>query len=123
MPLPDAVLEAWAPDTQAKLGGLMQMAGIDPVQAFMPRAVKDHPWIGLEIEFPFPEVGRGKIIDCIIHPRGKLMFDVEFPVPVPSIHGLAPTFRVVLKDNPAYYQSIHRFFGHELKALAEVPRT
>ena len=123
MPLPEAILDAWESDTQAKLGGLMQMAGIDPVEAFMPRAIKDHPWIGLEIAFQFPEVGRGKIIRCIIHPRGRLMFDVEFAEPVPPIHGLAPNFHVVLKDNPDCYQTIHRFFGHELKALAEVPRT
>jgi hypothetical protein len=121
MPLPDAILHAWEPDTQTKLGGLMQMAGIDPVEAFMPRAIKDHPWIGLKIDFPFPEVGRGRITNCIIHPRGKLMFDVEFPEPVPSIHGLAPNFYVALKDNPAQYEQLHRFFGHELKALAEIP--
>jgi hypothetical protein len=117
MSLPDPNFEAWEPDTQAKLGGLMQMAGIDPVEAFMPRAVKDHPWIGLEIEFSFPEVCRGKITRCIIHPRGKLMFDVEFPEPVPPIHGLAPNFHVVLKDNPDYHQTVHRFFGHELRAM------
>ena len=123
MQLPDAILHAWEPDTQAKLGGVMQMAGLDPVEAFMPRAVKDHPWIGLEIEFPFPEVGRGRIIRCITHPKGRLMFDVEFPDPVPSIHGLAPNFYVALKNDLTYHHQLHRFFGHELKALAEMPRT
>lgn len=117
MPLPEAILEAWAPDTQAKLGGLMEIAGLDPADAFLPRSVKDHPWIGLEIDFPFPEVGKGRIVRCIIHPLGKLMFDVEFPEPVPPIHGVAPNFHVVLKDKPAYCQQTHRFFGEELKAI------
>lgn len=114
MPLPEAILSAWDADTPAKLGGLMQMAGNDPAQEFRSRAIKAHPWIGLEIEFPFPEVGRGRITACLIHPRGKLMFDVEFPEPVPSIQGLAPNFYVALKSHP---EQVHRFFGSELKAL------
>ena len=117
MPLPDAILEAWKPDTQARLGGIMELAGIDPTEAFMPTGIKDHPWLGLEVEFPFPELGQGQIIRCIIHPKGRLMFDVEFPEPVPPIQGVGQNFHVVLKDNPAYHQHIHRFSGCELKAL------
>jgi hypothetical protein len=40
--------------------------------------------------------------------------------PVPPIHGIAPRFRVVLKDNSAYHQLVHRFFGDELLALSQL---
>jgi hypothetical protein len=119
MPLPDAILEAWPSDSLEKIGALMEMAGIDPVEAFRVKAIRDHPWVGLEVQFPFPEVGKGKITHCLTHPRGKLMFDVTFPEPVPAVHN----GRVVRNQN--LYCDIHRFFGHELKAMAEVivPRT
>ena len=99
-----------------KLGGLMQLAGIDPVEEFRVKEIHDHRWVGLEIAFSFPEVGRGTITHCLTHPRGKLMFDVTFPIPVPPIQNL----RVVLKDHPACHCTVHRFFGHELKAIASL---
>lgn len=111
MSLPDAILEAWPTDALQKLGGLMEMAGIDPSEAFAVRAIRDHPWLGLEVKFPFPEVGKGTIIRCLTHPYGKLMFDVTFPEPVPPIlNG-----QVVLNNH--LYTDLHRFFGYELKAL------
>ena len=80
MPLPDAILEAWEPDTQARLGGIMELAGIDPTEAFMPTGIKDHPWLGLEVAFPFPEVRRGKIIRCVSKKLGDTV----------ELHGLEP---------------------------------
>jgi hypothetical protein len=114
--LPDAILEAWPSDAMQRLGGWMQLAGIDPVEAFRVSEIHDHPWVGLEVTFPFPEVGRGTITHCLTHPRGKLMFDVTFPNPVPPIQNL----RVVLKDRLDCHCTIHRFFGHELKAIASL---
>jgi hypothetical protein len=113
MPLPDAILEAWPSDSLEKLGGWMEIAGVDAVEAFAARAIRDHPWLGLEVKFPFPEVGKGAITRCLTHPYRKLMFDVAFPEPVPPIlNG-----QVVL--NKVLYSALHRFFGHELKELAE----
>lgn len=124
MPLPaDVLLRAWDHDTPAKPGGLMELAGVDPADVFRVRKIKDHPWLGLMVKFPFPEVGEGRIVNCLTHPLGKLMFDVAFPEPVPPIHGVAPEFRVILKDNPAYHQLEHRFFGDELLALSQLADT
>jgi len=120
MKLPDALMEAWEPDTQAKLGGIMQIAGIDPVEQFSSKKIKDHPWLNLQVKFPFPEVGNGIIRECIIHPLGRLMFDVFFPNPVPPIHGYGERYEVVLKDRPEHHQQWHRFFAEELKFLCEV---
>lgn len=121
MPLPsDVILRAWEHDAPAKLGGWMELAGIDPCDAFRVRKIKDHPWLGLTVKFPFPEVGEGRIVNCLTHPLGSLMFDVAFPKPVPPIQGVAPRFRAVLKYNPAYHQLEHRFFGDELLALSQL---
>jgi hypothetical protein len=116
----DTILRAWEHDTPAKFGGFMELAGIDPADAFRVRKVTDHPWLGLTVRFPFPEVGEGRIVNCLTHPYGKLMFDVVFAEPVPPIQGIAPRFRAVLKDNPAYHQLEHRFFGDELLALSQL---
>ncbi len=114
--LPEAITRAWEADTQAKLGGLMQMAGIDVAEAFSTKRVVDHPWLGLTIRFPFPEVGEGRIVDCMTHPLGQLMFDVDFPSPVPPIHGGSNPY-VALKDRPEYHETSHRFFASELLSL------
>jgi hypothetical protein len=119
MPLPEAGLEAWDSADPEKLGGIMELAGLDPASVFLPRAIRDHPWLGLDVEFPFAEIGKGKITHCLIHPKGQLLFDVTFPEPVPPIHGTPPHFRVVGKENLDYYQTVHRFYGHELKALLQ----
>lgn len=114
--LPKALMHAWHHDDPAKLGGLMEMAGVDSLTAFLPRKIEDHPWIGLKVTFPFPEIGTGEIYRCVIHPYGKLMFDVRFPQPVPPIQSR----EVVLKNNPDYYETVHRFFAEELRALVKV---
>jgi hypothetical protein len=119
MQLPDAILQAWDSVDPGKLGGWMALTGIDPEEVFRSKAIRDHPWLGLEVSFPFPEVGKGQITRCVIHPRGQLMFDVTFPEPVPPIQGAGPEFRVVLQDSPEHYQEVYRFFGHELKAILE----
>ncbi len=94
------------------------MAGVDLGLQLMPRSIADHPWVGLEVDFPFPEVGRGKVVRCLTHPQGRLMFDVQFPWPVPPIHN----FQVVLVDVPDYHQDTHRFYGFELQRLVEIGR-
>jgi hypothetical protein len=114
MSLPDAILEAWSRDAMKELGGLMELAGLDPVEIFASRTIGDHPWLGLEVRFPFPEVGKGKITRCLTHPSGALMFDVTFPKPVPPIHN----GQVVRIEN--LYCNLHRFFGQELKGIVEV---
>lgn len=111
--LPKAILEAFPSDTYQKLGGIMELAKVD--LDFFPKSIKDHPWIGGKIKFKFPEIGKGKIINCLIHPSGKLMFDVFFHEPVPPIYG----GKVVLKDNIQYHQQYHRFLGYELKELVK----
>jgi hypothetical protein len=72
---PDVLLR-WE---QAKLGGWMELAGIEPADCFCVKQIKDHPWIGQTVDFPFPQVGTGRVISCMTHPLGQLMFDVEFP--------------------------------------------
>jgi len=119
--LPDTFLRAWDHDDPQKLGGAIELAGLDFDDLFIPRGIKDHPWIGQTVQFPFPEVGEGKIVNCVIHPYGRLMFDVLFPNPVPPIHGSGPdNFRVVLNARPIWHQMEHRFFGHELKQLDQL---
>lgn len=122
MSLPaDVVLEAWPPDTIEKLGGYIQLAGLDLDALFLPRAVKGHPWVGQTVRFPYPEVGEGRITDCLINPRGYLTFDVFFADPVPPIHwrGRPFAYELVLVDNPTYHQQIHRFSGRELLELSQ----
>lgn len=116
MPLPEAMMNVWKPDMVKNIGGIMQMAGVDTDILFV-RSIVDHPWLGLEIEFPFPEVGKGKIIKCLTHPSGYLMFDVFFEEPVPPIRGTTGNYFVVLKDNPLYHQMTHRYYARELKDL------
>ena len=118
--LPDAVLEAFPSDTYQKLGGIASMAGVDLELTILPRKIVDHPWVGLDVTFPFPEVGTGKIMQCITSPRGHLLFDVEFPMPVPPINEWGP-----MDGEPGgcevlragYHSPIHRFYGASLKGV------
>lgn len=68
-------MRAWESDTQEKLGGWMDLAGIDVQAAFMPRRVRDHPAMNQTFDLPY---GRGTVTNVITHPRGRLLFDVDF---------------------------------------------
>ena len=115
--LPEAITRAWSSNAQEELGGWIQLAGGDVVEVFASRSISDHPWLGLEVEFPFVEVGKGKITRCLTHPKGELMFDVVFEVPVPPIHGYPGRYEVALKDYPAYHRYEHRFMASMLQNL------
>ena len=84
----DFPVRAWHEDTQRQLGGYMRLAGLDPVDIFRSKAVK-HPLIGRRVKLP---MGYAKVIGCLTHPRGRIMFDVVFEHPVPY-------FRVQLSRN------------------------
>lgn len=103
-----------------KLGGIARIAGVD-LEDTLPKSVKDHPWIGLKVTFPdFKDEGYkdGKILNCIVHPQGKLMFDVCFPDPIPPIHHRGSYgYELVLRDHRRYHEQVHRFFGDEIAAL------
>ena len=118
----NVLLRAWEHDTQAKIGGYLEMAGIDPTECFNVKRVTGHEWIGLTIDFPFPQIPSGQIVRCLTHPLGQLMFDVVFPHPVPPIHsnGDCTKFEVVLENSPNYHQLEHRFFAKELLALSQL---
>jgi hypothetical protein len=118
--LPKALMRAWEHDTQAKLGGLMELAGIDVADQFRVRAIPDHPWLGRKVKFPFPEIGTGTVSHCLIHPMGELLFDISFPDPVPPIQGYEGHWEVVLKDRLDYYQQIQRMNARMLYELARV---
>jgi len=116
---------AFPSDVREQLGGWCQVAGFD-LEDTLPKSVKDHPWIGQTVFFPiFATDGYvdGKIIDCIVHPLGKLMFDIQFPTPVPPIHGHGycgeTGWEVVLRTNKDYHQQIHRMFGDEIAELVK----
>jgi hypothetical protein len=106
----------WDADTQSTLGGWMALAGIDVQNAFSSHDV-EHPMVGQR--FSTPE-GDGIITKCLTHPRGYLMFDVEFDKPTPWVH-------VVLKSayGPGFYDVLScvkveryaRFPGKELHFL------
>lgn len=99
-----------------RLGGIAQLAGVD-LENILPRTIKDHPWIGELVTFPrFAKDGykNGKIMNCLVHPTGYLMFDVQFPELCPPLHYGS---EIVLRDEPKYYQQVHRFSGEELANL------
>lgn len=100
-----------------KLGGIARLAGVD-IEDCLPHSINDHPWIGQFVTFPrFSDHGfrRGRIDRCIVHPRGKLMFDVHFPNPVPLLHK-STDWEVVTSYKYAYVQDL-RFYGNELFEL------
>lgn len=119
--LPPAVMRAWDPGTPAALGGWMQLAGVDPAAAFASRPVADHPWVGLVVTFPFPEVGAGRVTGCLIHPRGELLFDVAFAAPVPHIRGRrGGPYEVSAGWQGRSVDAVHRFPAGELADLLGV---
>ena len=88
--LDDSVLsEAWQPDALQNLGGWLELAGIDPLDVFKTGNIEDHPYIGKKIYFKFlDDAGypcEGTVINCMIHPRGRLMFDIQFSNAIPDI--------------------------------------
>jgi hypothetical protein len=125
-------------DIMGKLGGWAAVAGVDLLDT-LPKSVSDHPWIGQTVTFPyFVENGwftDGKIIRCIVHPQGKLMFDVEWPIRCPPIHGSGYRgecgYEVVLKTPPLhrptekdehgclYHDKTSRHFADELLELVK----
>lgn len=108
-----------------ELGGVAQLAGID-LEERLPKSVKDHPWMDCEVTFPaFADDGfvGGKIVRCIVHPLGRLMFDILWPAPVPPLHGHGYRrplgWEVVLRDRPEYQELETRMFGHEIVELVK----
>ena len=113
--------EAFDSNIRQDLGGWCQIAAID-LEESLPKTIKDHPWIGRLVTFPqFVDYGYkdGKILNCIVHPLGKLMFDIEYATPVPPIHGYSGHYRVALVNKLDYYQSIVRMFGDEIQELSD----
>jgi hypothetical protein len=94
---------------------------------YLESVICDHPWIGCHITFPlFAKDGfvNGVIERCLIHPRGQLMFDINWPKAVPPLHGSGYRgkigWEVVLIDNPNYYEFTTRMFGKEIATLTEL---
>jgi hypothetical protein len=104
----------WEPDDHTKLGGWVALAGRDPSEVFGVRGV-NHPWVGLEISFPFEGFGNGKIVKCLTHPKGQFMFDVEWDKPVPPVHyNLRDGYHAPFDRDETYYSSIQRYMANKL---------
>ena len=116
--------EAWKPDTQEKIGGWLELAGIDVQNVFKTRSIEDHPYIGKNIYFKFlDDYGYpciGKVIKCLIHPGGRLLFDLDFSDPIPSIlFPVGSRNEFTLLDGSGYNQEIRRFSIDELQEYGE----
>jgi len=115
--LPNATIRIWPEDALKSFEGLMNIFGIYPDNLFGVRSFENHPWVGLDITFPFPELGIGRIYKCLTHPRGFLMFDVVFPEPVPPIGRNLGNLHVDLVDQKSYHHNHRRFSAFELIEL------
>jgi len=129
---------AFPSDVRESIGGWFRLAGFD-LEETLPKSVKDHPWIGCTVTFPcFAENGwfsNGKIVRCIVHPLGRLMFDIEWPVRCPPIQGGGYRgevgWEVVLKEPPEwaeqdrdkygylYHDKEQRYFADEIVELTK----
>jgi hypothetical protein len=123
-PLPEAVERIWSSDAQAKLGSWIELAGGDVSEVFRSRVIENHPWLDLTLHFPLLEKAGfcniGKVVRCLVHPRGELMFDVRFTEPVPPHQSLHDGYYIALANSPDHHFTEHRFRAHVLKAVAGV---
>ena len=113
--LPETILKAWESDTPGRLGGLIRMAGKDPANVFGSREVKDHEWIGWVVDLP--GIGAGRIIRSIIHPLGKLMFDLEYDDPVSVVWLEGDGVYIPFQDRPERHETVHRYYGESLLTI------
>ena len=85
----DVLSRAWGANAMGDLGGWLELASIDPQETFKSRNIKDHPYIGKRIYFKFLDdagyTATATVINCRIHPKGRLLFDLQFPEPIPDI--------------------------------------
>jgi hypothetical protein len=120
-PLPDALSRAWKKHAMRDMGGWIELMGGDPYKVFdTSKPITDHPWLNLTIHFPMlAESGwpsEAVITKCIIHPQGELMFDFQFPEPVPS--HLYCGGEWILHDSQFGNTSLQRLRYSALKELA-----
>ncbi len=70
-------LQMWDSDFWGKCGGLAQLAGLDRTDV-MPTTLDYHDKHIVNKRIRLDKLGDGFIERCIIHPRGRLLFDVIF---------------------------------------------
>jgi len=106
------ITRAWDDDAMRVLGGWLELAGIDPVRTFGCKAVK-HPLIGQAFRVGDVVI---TVKRCITHPRGRIMFDVQFSRLCPAVLGTG----VELRFAPAVAVSAERLTAEELAELADL---
>lgn len=121
--LPPAPVRVWQVKDRLERARRAERTGTPPDLGPLSREITDHPWVGLDVVFPFPEVGTGVVRKCLVHPRGELMFDVRFPGPVPRVvswcgNGASPGgCAIVSGGRRRDHRRGHRYFATELRGI------
>ena len=80
--------KAWDSNSLKDLGGWLELVNIDPTKIFSSKNIKDHEYIGKKVYLKEIDKagydGVAVIENCLIHPSGKLLFDIRFNQPVPD---------------------------------------
>ena len=113
----EVLSKAWESNSLENLGGWMELANIDPSQVFRTRNIKDHEYIGKKVFLKeLEEAGYnsvGIVINCLIHPKGRLLFDVDFRQPTPDFFINSQGVNLLTHRKPDC--EIHRVFINELQ--------
>lgn len=91
----------------------MELAGVDPEKVFASREINKDEWVGARVATP---VGEGTIIRSIIHPRGKIMYDVKWDEPTKPVFFRGNNTDWEQPESLAE-EDVQRFYGDELYSL------
>ena len=114
----EVLSKAWESDSLKSLGGWLELNNIDPMKVFNTKNIKDHEYIGKKVYLKEIDDagynGVGVIDNCLIHPSGRLLFDIRFDQPVPDF--FTTSKGVTLLTHRKADSEIHRVFISELQS-------